>query len=188
MEAKDLITIGIFTAIYFAIFFACGMLGYIPILYVLLPLILPTLCGIPFMLYLTKVKYFGMVSIMGICLGIFMVLTGHTFVPLISGIICGLAADVILKAGKYQSIRCSIIGYSIFSLWLMGMLLPFWIMRDSYAQMFYKSMGTEYTDTVLALFDKVAWALPVMCIIGGLMGSFLGLAVLKKHFKKAGIA
>ena len=31
LQAKDLITIGIFTAIYFVIFLACAMLGFIPV-------------------------------------------------------------------------------------------------------------------------------------------------------------
>ena len=60
LQAKDLINVGIFTAIYFVIFFAGMMLGYIPIFIPLLGLICPILCGIPFMLYLTKIKKFGM--------------------------------------------------------------------------------------------------------------------------------
>ena len=59
LQAKDLINVGIFTAIYFVIFFAGMMLGYIPIFIPLLGLVCPILCGIPFMLYLTKVKKFG---------------------------------------------------------------------------------------------------------------------------------
>ena len=52
IQAKDLINVGIFTAIYFVIFFAGMMLGYIPIFIPLLGLVCPILCGIPFMLYL----------------------------------------------------------------------------------------------------------------------------------------
>ena len=70
LQAKDLINVGIFTAIYFVIFFAGMMLGYIPIFIPLLGLVCPILCGIPFMLYLTKVKKFGMVSLTGIILGL----------------------------------------------------------------------------------------------------------------------
>ena len=52
LQAKDLINVGIFTAIYFVVFFAGMMLGYIPIFIPLLGLVCPILCGIPFMLYL----------------------------------------------------------------------------------------------------------------------------------------
>ena len=51
LQAKDLINVGIFTAIYFVIFFAGMMLGYIPIFIPLLGLVCPILCGIPFLLY-----------------------------------------------------------------------------------------------------------------------------------------
>ena len=70
LQAKDLINVGIFTAIYFVLFFAGMMLGYIPIFIPLLGLVCPIICGIPFMLYLTKVKKFGMVTLSGIILGL----------------------------------------------------------------------------------------------------------------------
>ena len=63
LQAKDLINVGIFTAIYFVIFFAGMMLGYIPIFIPLLGLVCPILCGIPFMLYLTKVKKLSLIHI-----------------------------------------------------------------------------------------------------------------------------
>ena len=61
MKGKDLINIGIFSAIYFVIMFAVAMLGMIPIFLPLLSVIVPILGGIPFMLFLTRVKKFGMI-------------------------------------------------------------------------------------------------------------------------------
>ncbi|MFB1050017.1 MptD family putative ECF transporter S component [Paraliobacillus sp. JSM ZJ581] len=188
METKDLITTGIFTAIYFVLFFVSGMIGYIPALFVLIPFILPVVGGIPFMLFLTKVKCFGMVTIMGTILGMLMVLTGHTYIPLITGLIFGLLADLLFMAGKYQSKKLSIVGYSIFSLWILGMLVPFWVMRDAYEKQMMDSMGMKYAQTVMGIFEKISWAFPIMIILGGLIGAFVGLSMLKKHFKKAGIA
>ena len=43
LNAKDFINIGIFTVIYFVMFFITGMMGYIPIFAVIIPLVL----GIP---------------------------------------------------------------------------------------------------------------------------------------------
>ena len=76
LQAKDLINVGIFTAIYFVIFFAGMMLGYIPIFIPLLGLVCPILCGIPFILYLTKVKKFGMVTLTGVILGLLNLIMG----------------------------------------------------------------------------------------------------------------
>ena len=113
LQAKDLINVGIFTAIYFVIFFAGMMLGYIPIFIPLLGLVCPILCGIPFMLYLTKVKRFGMVSLTGVILGLINLIAGSGIMVLVAGVICGFAGDLILKAGKYQSWRCTLLGYGL---------------------------------------------------------------------------
>jgi energy-coupling factor transport system substrate-specific component len=188
LQTKDLITVGVFTAIYFVLFFAMGMLGYIPILFALIPLVLPIICGVPFMLFLTKVDKFGMVTIMGSLIGILMVLTGHTYMPLIFGFVFGLLADLIFMIGKYRSKKLSIIGYGVFSMWLLGMLVPFWIMKDAFEKIMLDSMGIEYTRTVLELFDKVAWSFPFLAFLGGIIGAFFGLKMLSKHFMKAGIA
>ena len=61
MKGKDLINIGIFSAIYFAILFIIAMLGMIPIFLPLLSVLVPIIGGIPFMLFLTKVRKFGMI-------------------------------------------------------------------------------------------------------------------------------
>lgn len=113
LQAKDLINVGVFTAIYFVIFFAGMMLGYIPIFIPLLGLVCPILCGIPFMLYLTKVKKFGMVSLTGIILGLLNLVMGSGVLVLIFGIIFGVLGDVILRAGKYQSWKCTLLGKAV---------------------------------------------------------------------------
>ena len=119
LQAKDLINVGIFTAIYFVIFFAGMMLGYIPIFIPLLGLVCPILCGIPFMLYLTKVKKFGMVTLTGVILGLLNLIMGSGVLVLIAGIIFGMASDLILRAGKYQSLECTLLGNGVVSLGIM---------------------------------------------------------------------
>ena len=56
MKGKDLINIGIFSAIYFVIVFIIAMLGMIPIFLPLLSVLVPIFGGIPFMLFLTNVR------------------------------------------------------------------------------------------------------------------------------------
>ena len=173
LQAKDLINIGIFTTIYFVIYFATMMLGYIPILDVLLGLICPITCGIPFMLYVTKVRSFGMISITGIILAI----------------LCGFLADIIMKMGKYQSMKYIIIGYAVFSILTMGFFSRLFFMRNEFFMTMEKGYGKEYADALAALTPN--WMYPVLvlsCLIGGILGAILGKTVLKKHFKKAGIA
>ena len=57
LKGKDLITIGIFSAIYFVINFAFMLLGGIhPVLWMLMPGFIAVFAGIPFMLMVTKVQ------------------------------------------------------------------------------------------------------------------------------------
>ena len=104
LSAKDLINVGIYTAMYLVIFFVVGMINAIPVLYPFLYVIVPIATGIPFMLFLTKADKFGMVFIMSVILGIFWYLMGYTYLPIISYCVMGVIADLVLKAGKYKSL------------------------------------------------------------------------------------
>ena len=189
LQAKDLINVGIFTATYFVIFFAGMMLGYIPISIPLLGLVCPILCGISFMLYLTKVKKFGMVSLTGIILGLLNLVMGSGVLVLIFGIIFGVLGDVILRTGKYQSWKCTLLGNGVFSLWIMGYVSRMFLTRDTFFASLVSSYGQEYVDTLMSY--TPGWTYPVLFVvtfIGGILGALLGKAVLKKHFEKAGIS
>lgn len=54
LSVKDLINVGLFSVIYFIMFTISGILGYIPICVVILPLIAGILGGIPFVLFTIK--------------------------------------------------------------------------------------------------------------------------------------
>lgn len=189
LNVKDLINVGIFTAIYFVVFFAVGMVGFIPVLLLALPFLDPAVGGIPFMLYLTKVKKFGMVTITGILVGLFMLATGHGWPVLVTGVVFPFLADLILKSGQYKSWKKTVIGYSVFSLWIVGAMLPMWIMRDSYFATMREGYGDQYADTLMNLMSGWVLALiPILAIVGGVVGAYLGRGTLKKHFIRAGIA
>lgn len=189
ITAKDLINVGIFSAIYFVLLFVSSMVGFIPILLLLLPVICPIVTGIPFMLYLTKVHTFGQITLMGIVLGLANLLIGDNWLIILFATGFGLLADLICKAGKYRSSKLNIVGYGVFGMWVVGKAMPMYIMRDSYFQLMRSGYGNEYTDAILKL--TPAWTLPlwfVLGFLGGVLGGLLGKAVLKKHFERAGIA
>lgn len=189
LEVKDLINVGLFTALYFVCFFCTGMVGYIPVFIVLIPFLCPIVAGIPFMLFLTKVKKFGMITIMGTIVSICMLLTGHPWIVVIFGIVFGLAADLIMKVGNYKSMKASIIGYGVFSEWLMGAIISlFFGFRENYFATMREGYGDVYADKLMALTPSwVFWVMIILAFAGGIIGAFLGKAVLKKHFKKAGM-
>lgn len=188
ISAKDLINVGIFTAIYIVVFFASSMLCYIPILVVVQPLVSPVICGIPFMLYLTKVKKFGMLSLTGIICGLLMMLMGSGIYVLITGVVFGIVADLILKSSNYEKMKSYFIASGVFSMWLMGIPAQMFLSRDTYFANLAGVYGQEFVDSLMNFTPM--WVFPAMfilCFIGGIIGAFIGKAALSKHFKKAGI-
>jgi energy-coupling factor transport system substrate-specific component len=187
LNAKDLINVGIFTAIYFVIVFAVAMLGVIPIFMPLLCVIVPILGGVPFVLFLTRVKKFGMILIMSIIIGILMLLTGMGYFALIVGAVSGLIAEFVYKSGGYKSALKAVLTSGIFSIWIWGNYILLFINREAYFAT-RQSFGQEYIDTLTSLIP--VWMCPVLLVtafVCGIIGGLLGRALLKKHFTKAGI-
>ena len=189
LNVKDLITVGIFAVILIVLIFIFGMLGYIPILMLALPILAALICGIPYMLFLTRVSKFGMVTLLGLILGIVMFLSGHTWVSIVTFTICALIADFILKMGNYSSVKNSIISHGVFILGIMGNMLPFFILRDQYMSAMRTSMGNDYVNVIAPyLQSNFLIVLIILTFIAGLISAYIGKIVLKKHFERAGIA
>ena len=106
LQAKDLINLGLFTVLYFVIGCCVAIpIGFVPIFLPVLGSLWSLITGIPFMLFLTRVKKFGMVTIMGVLSGLLMGLTGMGFWGVPMGLIFGLLGDLILKSGDYKRTR-----------------------------------------------------------------------------------
>ena len=188
LKGKDLINIGIYAAIYCVLMTCIAMLGYIPIMMPMLCVIGPTILGIPMMLFYTKVKKFGMITIIGTIIGIYLCITGMGFWPLIFGVIFGFLADLIAKSGKYVSSRKTILSYATFCILVFGNYLPLYLDREGYFST-RQGFGTEYINALGNIMQP--WTAPVLIVaafVCGMLGAILGKAVLKKHFEKAGIA
>lgn len=111
-----------------------AMLGYIPVFIPILSVLVPLVGGIPFMLFLTKVKKFGMVFIM---------------------------ADLILKSGDYKSAKKGVLGYGIFSTWLIGNYVSIVVTRDNYYSMLISGYGQRVAiasalaaERLMLIFDE----------------------------------
>lgn len=188
LTGKDLINVGIYSAIYFVIVMVCAMIGVIPVMFPMLSVLVPILGGIVFMLFLTKVKKFGMIWIMSILMGLMMILTGMSYYALIVSIFSGLAAELIYKSGKYASASKAVLTNAVFSLWISGNYLLFYLERESFLASRAESVGQAFADTLDKILPPWTFALLVAaCLICGLLGGLLGRKMLTKHFRKAGI-
>ena len=133
LTAKDLITVGIFAAIWFVVEFAFGMLGYIhPYIVAAYVVMLPLAGAVPMMLFYTKTEKFGMISIMSVIIAIIMFVTGMGYLgaPLI--IAAGVVADLIAKSGGYKSFKKTVISHGVFCLWICANYFPVIVTAESY--------------------------------------------------------
>ena len=188
LNAKDLINVGIYTAICAVICTAVAITGIIPIMMVLLVVFVPILTGIPYMLFLTKVQKFGMILILNVLMGALMWATGMSYYALVVGTISGLIAEFIYRAGNYKSKRLGIIAYAVSGLYCWANYFGIFFNAEAYFST-RQNFGQEYIDAVTKLLP--AWMCPVLLIVDlvcGIIGGWIGTKVLKKHFEKAGIA
>lgn len=190
LQAKDFITVGVFTAILFVICFAVAMLGFVPIFIPLLSALVPLISGIPFMLYTTKAQKFGMTTIMGVLIGLINLMLGHGIWAVVLGPGAGLAADLIMKSGNYRSMKKNVLSCGVFFVWIIGNYIPIIVSRAQYhEQLVTGGYGVEYADALMKLIpDWSLLPLTAAAVVFGLLGGLLGKAMLKKHFERAGIA
>lgn len=190
LGGKDLMTIGIFTAVYFAVnLLVAFALGLIPIVSTLIPFVSSFILGIPMMLYFTKIKKFGMIIITCIVYGGFLVLAGVGVYTLIFGTVCALIAEFIVRSGNYHSTNRTIIAFAVVSVGANANILQLAFASARYLEKTAATYGEEYMNTMVGYYDAW-WYVPVILMsafIGGVLGGLLGKTVLKKHFKKSGL-
>lgn len=191
LKGKDLITIGIFSAIYFVINFAFMLMGaFHPLMWILMPGFIAIFSGIPFMLMAVKVQKVGAILLMGLITGLIYFATGQfTVIILISFAVTCILAELIRYITKFNSFKGNAFAFISFSLGMVGSPIAVWIFKDSFLnQMLSQGMSEDYVNTLRNLCSNAMLVvLFVAPIIGGIIGSFLAKGLFKKHFKKAGI-
>ena len=84
--------------------------------------------------------------------------------------------------------RKFLVGYAVFSLWMVGTYIPMYFMVEASYESFAASFGDEYATQVMAVMPPWSLALVVVGIfLGALVGGLLGRRLLRKHFARAGI-
>ncbi len=191
LTVPDLISVGVFTALYFVLVtvatFACALLPGVG--NILLPSVAALICGSVYMLLAAKLQKFGGVTIMGLVMGLFFFVSGHFVLSFAANIVCGVAADLIARAGKYKSKKLLLASYVVFCYGLTGPILPLWFMKDAYlANLTARGKDAAYIDTLFAPINSGSFVLSMAAIlVCGLLGGLFGQRMMKKHFEKAGI-
>ena len=189
LKIKDLVTIGVFAVIYVVIIFALGMIGFLPVLYLVYPALLGIVSGTVIMLFMAKVQKPWAVLILGMLTSIFMMVEGNTYLLIIHSFVVMLIAELIRRVGNYNSFKYNMLSFTIFNTWICGFLMQILLAKDKVIEMAEtRGMGHAYIMKLIALVNYRSMILVYIgAIVGGIIGAYIGKGFLKKHFEKAGI-
>ena len=190
LTIKDLVTTGIFSAI-FLVFTMIGGIFFAPnpVLTFYMPMGAALLCGPVYLLMIAKVQKRWSVTILGIIMGIIWFVTGMHWAFSLGYIGMGIIADLVAGAGDYRNKAVNLLSYMLMSLGGVYTCVVFFIDPQGWASTMLEN-GTEqsYIDTMSA--SAPSWLLAVI-IIGTLaiaaFSGWIGGKLLKKQFEKAGI-
>ena len=187
LKIKDLVTIGVFAVIYVVIIFALGMIGFLPVLYLVYPALHGIVSGTVIMLFMAKVQKPWAVLILGMLTSVFMMVEGNTYLLIIHSFVVMLIAELIRRVGNYNSFKYNMLSFAIFNTWICGSLMQMLWAREKYIEIA-MVMGEDYVNALIKLVTYPNMALVYLgAILGGLIGANIGRILLKKHFIKAGI-
>ncbi|AKV56137.1 MptD family putative ECF transporter S component [Bifidobacterium actinocoloniiforme] len=195
LKTKDLINVGIYSALYFICMglaeglttLVTGLLlpGFTSIF---VPGIVGLLAGPVYMLMCRKVPRFGALTIMGVLMGLFFLISGHFALAFIPYVLCGLLADLVetgLNRGSVH-IPWRVLSYLVFTFGSLGPVLPLWFMKNAYVASLVKRGKSR--DYINALFSHVTAPTLIAClaitVVGALVGAWIGQRLVSKHFSE----
>ena len=193
LDTKDLITIGIFSAVYIVIHFVVGNVFSIlgPIGIFISTAGVSVINGMVLILLVVKVQKICVFLILAIILGLVKMIFGFWWDILIY-IVFGLVAELIASKGQYNNKINLVLAYCIFQ-WGIAFAVYFlmYLFRESYIQIML-DMGfistLQEAQQYVAIFTPEALIIIIISnIIGPILGAYIGLKVNKKHFEKAGM-
>ena len=177
LTAKDAITAGALGAVCIAIRFLFMLVGGVsPYVWFATHFIDAILIGPVFMLMVAKVQKSGPFLLTSLITGV--VLVAATWMFPITGLVGGILCELCLRAGQFRQKG-----------WLMLGFLPLWFTKESYLEYAAQMMDAGYMATMEGLLTWPVFGVIVLSIlVGSVLGSLLGMKLMRKHFVKAGLA
>lgn len=190
LTGKDVVAIGIYSAIYFVMNFAAMITGFIPLFWILLAGTAAILTSIPFLLMAVKVPKPGAVLIMGFITAFLYFITGQfTVLILITMLIACVLSETYRYITKYAlKFRNLVVAFILFSYGMVGSPLALFVYRESFLAQISETMSRKYVVAISSyITTPMLILLLVSPIVGGLLGALIAKGIFKKHFEKAGI-
>lgn len=190
LKTKDLVNIGVYTALYF-VCVAIARFATVLILPGLATIFIPGVVGLIagpiYMLLCQKVPKFGAITIMGTIMGLFFLISGHFAPSFVPYVFCGVLADVIqTRINKQDSDWLRGISYIVFNIGSTGPVLFLWVMKNAYIEaLVSRGKNEEYIQrTFENITSGTFFIFAAATLIGGILGGILGIRIIKKHFSR----
>ena len=152
LSVKDLVTTGIFSAIFFVFTMIGGVFFAVnPVLTFYMPMGSALLCGPIYLLLNAKVHKRWSITILGIIMGIIWFVTGMHWAFSLGYIAMGIIADIVAGLGQYKKKAVNLLSYMVMSLGGVFTYVVFFVDPEGWAGTMLKN-GTEqsYIDTMSA--------------------------------------
>ncbi len=135
LTVKDLVTIGIFTALFF-VFELIGSLPFAPnpALTFYQPFGIALLCGPVYLLMVAKVPKRGGIVVLGIINGIIWYVLGMHWAMDLGYVVMGIVAEIVAGAKGYRNIKWNIASFSLFCLGPAGVFLAYFADPAAWAE------------------------------------------------------
>lgn len=190
LQVKDLIMIGVFSALYFVLNMVGGMpFAMNPILTFYQPIGSAFLSGIIFMFLIAKSPKRGTITILAVIMCILRFATGMHWAMGVGTLITGIIAEIIAGSKNYKNKTMNMLSFGIFALGDIGTFLVYFINPESWSNtMIKKGTDISYIESMNAA--AANWMIYVIVIgtfLVALLSAWIGMKLLKKQFEKAGI-
>ena len=190
LSIKDLVTIGVFTAIFLVFYLLGGMPFAInPVLTFYMPLGCALVCGPIYLLLVAKVHKKYTITILAVLMACIVFMTGMHPAFSIGFLVMGIVAEIVAGSKNYQSKKMNSLSYILFTLASTGSYLVYFANPEAWAATMLQS-GTEasYITTMNATASPMILVIMLVgTIVCATLSSLVGCKMLKKQFEKSGI-
>ena len=191
LTTRDLVTVGVFTAVIFVVYFATSVIGFVSPLLVFLGGFLGVLMsGIVCAVYIFRVPKFGALTTMSVLMGVVLLLAGHAWITPVVSVLTGVCADLVVVSGPLSGLPKRIPwAHACFAGFLIGPMLPILFAPGPYIAELRGRMGEAYASQAESFFTP--WALLayfLFVFVFAWVGGWLGVRVTRRHFARAGLA
>lgn len=187
LTSKNLIAIGIYNAVFFALVLIIGMIvGIVPVFYLFFYAIGSIALGPVYMLIIRRSPKKGTIVISGIIQGLIWTLMGLWHMVIFTTI-GGILAEIIANIGQYRKKFYMVLSFVVFILGFYGTSFGVIIFFSDYYIKLSKELGGK-ADYITSIVNLVHGPMGVIAfiatIIGAVIGGVFGIKLLKKHFDR----